>query len=101
MPNCDTRSSVDNDGLQDVSTSLELAADQMAVEKACELIDSYILEFSQEVRGSPALQAAIPRQDVGEALATLLPQSRRLPLPKSIEEHNETSVASSSSSMAG
>jgi hypothetical protein len=58
MPNYKSRSSVDIDEPKDISKLVKIAADQMAVEKACRLIDSYVLEVSQKAQGSPASHQA-------------------------------------------
>jgi hypothetical protein len=47
-------SSANSDEPQDISKIIKLATDQVAIEKACRLIDSYVLEVSQEAQGSPA-----------------------------------------------
>jgi hypothetical protein len=58
MPNHKSRSSVIIDESKDISKLVKIAADQMAVEKACRLIDSYVLEVSQEAQGSAASHRA-------------------------------------------
>jgi hypothetical protein len=52
MPKDRDHSSTNNDGeLKEVSILIKLAGDQIAVEKACRLIDSYVLDRWHEAPG--------------------------------------------------
>jgi len=53
-----SRSRVNSDQPQEASKVIKLATYQLAVERACRLIDSYVLEVRQEPAASPASQYA-------------------------------------------
>jgi len=53
-----SRSRVNNDQPQEASKVVELATRQLAVERACRLIDIYVLEVRQEPPASEASQYA-------------------------------------------
>lgn len=66
MPKNEAHSSVNNEP-QDIFNIIKRATDEVAVEKACRLIDSYVLAVWQELPPSPASQYDTAAPSVGSA----------------------------------